>query len=81
METAPSSVMSIFTPVSSMMAFDGLSSLADNFTDLLRVDHHLDDLRSELADRLTRLCDRFLHNLGQDVLSCCFVLAIASSTI
>ena len=32
---------------------DGLSSLADNFTDLLRVDHHLDDLRSELADRLT----------------------------
>ena len=50
METAPSSVISIFTPVCFDDRIDGLSSLTNHITDLFRIDLDLNDLRCVLAN-------------------------------
>ena len=57
MDTLPSSVMSIFTPVLLDDRVDGLSSLANHIADLLRIDLHLDDLRSVWSYFRSRLAD------------------------
>ena len=49
---------------------DYLTLLADNITDLLRIDGDLLDLRSVLANLCARLCDCLCHNLVKDVDSC-----------
>ena len=51
---------------------DGLSALADNFTDLLRIDLHIVDLGSVLINCLTRLGDSFFHDAVHDELACLF---------
>ena len=49
---------------------DGLSSLTNNITDLLRIDLHGDDLRCIFSNLCSRLSDRRFHNFIQNVKSC-----------
>ena len=58
---------------------DGLTSLANYITDLLRVNAHLDDLRSVLAYLFSRLSDARLHAVIHDEESC--LTASCNSTL
>ena len=49
---------------------DRLSTLSYNISDLLRIDLHLDDLRSKLSNFCPRLCDCFAHHFIHDISSC-----------
>ena len=49
---------------------DGLSSLTYNFTDLSRINIHLNDLRCILANLCSWLSDCLSHNFIQNVNSC-----------
>ena len=49
---------------------DCLSTLSNNITDLLWIDLHLNDLRSEFSNLCSWSIDCFIHNFINDVKSC-----------